>query len=223
MFRYDPSLCSSEAYGQAFVRLLSGLAFVVPAGDLLDPGYDPTRDQDAIRLEPEGCPSHPLVRSYVGVAVHPGRARQAPWPSQGVALIGHAGPTRVQDVTLRAFNHCAANPANRVRRISAALEECRKRRTNGGPERDWKSFIRAVPGAHPEFAGRPFAVMCFGAYNRGAGRACKADYQIESGLSISYRFDDDQVPREDLAGFDLEVRALVAALRARESDLERPE
>jgi hypothetical protein len=217
-FRYDPALCSTESYDQVFVRLQSGLAFVFPADDLFDPGYDPTNSRGPVILEPEGCPRHPLVRSSVGVAVHP-----AQWPSHGVGLHGHEGPTRVQDVALLAFNRCAANPDNPLRRVSAALEECRLRQSDGSPEEDWRSFIRAVPGAHPEFAGRLFAVMCFSAYHPGAGRACTAGYQVEPGLSISYRFYDDQVPQEDLATFDVEVRALVSARRSPEYDLNRAE
>ena len=213
---YNPGLCSTEAFGQIVVRLESGLAFAFPVGDLHDPGYRPTSNREPVILEPEGCPRHPLIRSWVGVTVHPDRA-------QGVGLLGHEGPTRVQDITLRAFARCAANPANPVRRLSTALEECRVRRPDGSPEVDWTSFMRAVPGSHPEFAGQPFAVFCFGALHRGGGRVCNAGYQIEPGLSVSYRFHDEVVPREKISAFDLEIRALIAARRAPEYDLEAAE
>jgi hypothetical protein len=65
--------------------------------------------------------------------------------------------------------------------------------------------------------------MCFGAYHPGAGRACTVGYQIEPGHSISYRFHDDQVFRENLAAFDLAVRTVIATHRVPEHDADRAE
>jgi hypothetical protein len=216
--RYDPEACSTDAHDRVFVRLQSGVEFALPADDLLSLGGPPV-EGPARAFEPEGCPLNPIMTASAAIAYRPsgqpvpGEPEEARWHPELLQIFGHNGPVRVQDIVLRVFDRCAMDPGNVVKRISPVLEECRLHQ-QGVPDKEWKSFIRALPKMHPEFGGRRFAALCYSAYHPGAGRSCRTGYQLEDGLSVSYRFHDDQISRAAIAGFDLEVRAFVLSRRA---------
>jgi hypothetical protein len=222
---YDPDRCATDANDQVFVRLQSGLAFAFPADDLWLLEGAPVEDPGPIAdpTEPEGCPLNPFVTASAAVVYRPvgppapEEQDGARWRPELLRIHGHGGATRVQDVFLRLFDRCAEDPGNPIANVSPSLEECRMRRPNWAEE-DWKSFVRAVPGAHPEFGGTRFVVYCDSPYHAGGGRRCQASYQLEDGLSLTYRFYDDVVPRENATVFDLQIRAFIAASRTPEYD-----
>jgi hypothetical protein len=233
LVRYDPERCATDVRDQVFVRLQSGLAFAFPADDLLmlrGPVNDPRLITDP--SEPEGCPLNPIVTSGFAVAYrparppYPGEPEDARWQPQLLQIFGHAGPTRLQESNLKFFHrYCIKKPdtdprAHRLVEVSPILRECRVEQVDRSDDRDWPSYIVARPGAHLEFGGRPFAVHCYGSFLPGGSRECTADYQIESGLSVMYRFQDAIIPREHIAEFDLQIRAFVAARRTPEYDVD---
>jgi hypothetical protein len=230
--RYDPDTCSTDVHDQVFVRLQSGLAFAFPADDLLMlhgsvEDHGPIADPN----EPEGCPLNPIVTSGFAVAYRPATASPGasgvPLRSETLQIFGHAGPTRVQDVHLRHFDlHCVRKPesdprVHRLLAVSPVLQECRVEQPDREDDRDWPSYLVARPESHPEFSGRPFAIHCFRPMVSGGSRECSARYQMQIGLSVMYRFQDAVVPRENMAEFDLQIRAFVTERRAPEYDTNR--
>ncbi|WP_424930000.1 hypothetical protein [Amaricoccus tamworthensis] len=242
---YDPDSCATPTDGRVFVRLMNGQAFAFPAYDFIffrgRPGWPDEEFADP--SEPEGCPLHPIVSQGVVVtyrATAPlGSDAQVntEWHPRVLQLIsnpGGGGPVVIQDSDLKFFRRYCGEPSGNRRHgaedepatqrgvlvnVSPVLLDCRLKDPNLPDQSDWTSFLVARPGMHPEYEGRRYAVLCFGAFHPGGSRDCQSRYNIEGDLGVVIKFSDAVVPPEDMATFDLQIRAWIQSQRTPEYDV----
>jgi hypothetical protein len=218
---YDPTSCSTDAGGEFFVRLDSGLVLSFPPGDVA--GH---RLHDQGDGEPAGCPLNPLVVREVPVRYRPvlpsspGEPAER-WQPFFIQVGGQEWGALGGYFEHRHFREwCLDSPdAPPLIEHPPALVECRFSDRDGRPT---TSLIVAKPGAHPWSGVRPFIMECdphyiFPPLPEGV-RMCSTSYRPELGLTIGYEVLDIEVPPEHIAAFDLQIRAFVAARRRPDLD-----
>ena len=106
---FDPSLCPADADGTVTIRLVSGLAFALPADRFgLRDASPPSEDAS---LPPYGCPGNPIVTRAASTWFDPlellPEGHEPVYPLRfnpfTLSLFGHDEPTRIQESNLYQF------------------------------------------------------------------------------------------------------------------------
>lgn len=235
---FNPSVCPGGGNGTLTLRLVSGLAFQVPATGFLlrDAMPDP---QDA-SLPPYGCPENPVITRSVSFEYRyealladkfdPDMPKGRP---DRLSIYGHSNPTRLQDNALESFAR-AKRQFSSCEFTTEGLELCRNCRIEG----DWcrsdplvsrqtskigvPAWIKAPDGLYLGYDERPFVVDCTWAFPSDSlaarNRECNIGYQMSKGLSVTYHFSDPEVGEGQFLFFDRAVRKQITDMRVPELD-----
>jgi hypothetical protein len=236
---FNPSICPSGGNGTLTLRLVSGLAFQVPATGFLlrDAMPDP---QDA-SLPPYGCPENPVITRAISFEYryealladkfNPDVPKGRP---DRLMIVGHDGPTRLQDSALKSFER-AKGQFGSCELTNEGLEVCRDCAVIG----DWcanesngsavikfaaRAYFRAPVGLYTESRGRSFVVKCDWGWPqntvRPRNRECDVRYEMSDGLSVVYRFSDPASGEDQFLKFDRAIRQQITDMRV--PQLDRP-
>ena len=239
---FDPDTCWQDNGGKIIIRLISGVAFAFePVFFSARVGWGPIVGPD---LPPEGCPGNLLVVNSIGFPNWPdwpvaeGALKHETNQLERLGIFGHEGPLHIQRGALRLFENLIKQyGTEHCEMLPSQLEVCRACSSVQGKTQlcndRWKdeanqpkivgydrvpARYHALPGAYFEHNGIPFVGGCTWPVWIDTPRWCQFRYQIEDGLTVSYKINDWKVPETEFIAFDRKIREMTLAARAPEYD-----
>lgn len=226
---YDTSQCGTDPQGKVYIALWDQV-LRIPARQLgFIRDYPPEKAHRAPRPPdpdvPEGCPGNPIRAA--GFTIGPDLATWDAGPDAPPVVEGRAWQVSLvasepdfwglQPSLERGFlSGCSQAPEREHR--DDGLVICRVPRSDPSvPMEKWSFSAQADPNVYAAPDGRPFTIECLTSPG-GDYHNCIVTYKFYERLNVYYEFTTNQLPIEQVIGFDGALRARLEAAYARNYD-----